>query len=173
MKEQLTETLANEKPKLLGYIRKRMNILIKDIEPEDILQEVSLNLFSKPDLLAPIRNLAGYIYRSVNNYIIDLHRKRDVSAAVEDYDGDEEESFLGDPSGGVYETYERQVIQNALFEALAALPSEQREIWIATELEGCEFHEIAERTGIPLGTLLARKNRANKKLRKMLQNFYR
>ncbi|NPV01541.1 MAG: RNA polymerase sigma factor [Brevinematales bacterium] len=172
MKDELTETLALEKPRLLGYIRKRMNRLIQDIEPEDVLQEVSLNLFSKLDLLAPIRNIAGYIYRSVNNYIIDLHRKRGMSAELEDYDGGEEEDWFGDPMGDVYQAYESQVIWNALFQAIATLPAEQRDIWIATELEGKEFHEVAESSGTPIGTLLARKNRANKKLRKLMAEYY-
>ncbi|OHD53886.1 MAG: hypothetical protein A2Y33_05235 [Spirochaetes bacterium GWF1_51_8] len=172
MKEELTQTLEAEKPKLLGYIRKRLNRLVSDTEPEDILQEVSLNLFNRLDLLKPVTNVAGYIYAALLNHITDLHRKKSSKTAVTEYDEDEDYGDLGNGRFDVHLEFQRREVREALFEALAQLPEEQREIWIATELDGREYHEIAEEKGIPLGTLLARKNRANKKLRKMLKNFY-
>lgn len=47
-----------------------------ETDPEDVLQDVVLNLFSKVDLDSPIENLLAYTYRSLKNKMIDRQRKK-------------------------------------------------------------------------------------------------
>jgi RNA polymerase sigma factor (sigma-70 family) len=66
---------------------------------------------------------------------------------------------------------EASEIRGRLVEALDALEPNQRAIWVATELDGYSFRELSKEWGVPVGTLLARKHRANAALQKELQDF--
>jgi RNA polymerase sigma factor (sigma-70 family) len=68
--------------------------------------------------------------------------------------------------------FARQALLDQLAAAIDELPPEQREVFIAHELDGTSFKDIAARSGIPLNTLLARKHYAVKHLRRRLQGVY-
>jgi len=55
---------------------------------------------------------------------------------------------------------------------LDELPDEQREVFVAHELEGCSFKELADETGVSVNTLLSRKRYAVLHLRERLQSIY-
>jgi len=59
-----------------------------------------------------------------------------------------------------------------LYAALDELPSVQRDVFIAHELEGHSFKQLAEESGLAVSTLLARKRYAVLHLRARLQTIY-
>jgi len=64
------------------------------------------------------------------------------------------------------------VLLEELDAALDELPEEQREVFIAHELEGRSFKELAAETGLSVNTLLSRKHYAVLHMRQRLQDIY-
>ena len=76
---------------------------------------------------------------------------------------------MSDKSIAPQNDLERKDLHDLLFQAIDALTPEDRAIILATDFEGWTFRDLAEEWDIPLGTLLARKARALKKIRKYLE----
>ncbi|HSM88072.1 MAG TPA: sigma factor-like helix-turn-helix DNA-binding protein, partial [Candidatus Limnocylindrales bacterium] len=76
------------------------------------------------------------------------------------------------PDAGPEALYLRNLLLEELQLALAELPGEQREVFVAQELEGRSFKEIAAATGVTVNTLLSRKRYAVLHLRERLQRIY-
>lgn len=159
---RVADFFRTEQTKLVSYVRSRIDDTA-DREAEDIVQDVMLNIFDKADISIPIENLAAYIYQSLRNRIVDLFRKRkevdSLEKAVQDSGHDPEEIF------------ENKQLQDMVFEALDFLNEDERDLLMATEFDGRSFRELSEEWGVPLGTLLARKSRALKKMRKKITNM--
>ena len=75
-------------------------------------------------------------------------------------------------SFAVYEVFARSVLIEELAAALAELPPEQREVFLAHEVEGRSFRELAASTGLSINTLLGRKRYAVQRLRTRLHDMY-
>ena len=82
------------------------------------------------------------------------------------------EDVLPSQDAGPVEVYARTVLLREFEEALDELPREQRDVFIAHELEGTSFKEIAARTGVGVNTLLSRKRYAVLHLRRRLRAIY-
>jgi RNA polymerase sigma factor (sigma-70 family) len=130
-------------------------------------------------LLIPIEHVTGWLFRVARNRIVDLFRKRrperlaDVVAVPEE--GGEPpnlEDLLPSPEAGPEALHMRRVVLEEIERALAELPPEQREVFVAHELEGRSFKDLAAESGVNLNTLLARKRYAVLQLRKRLQELY-
>jgi len=147
-------------------------------DAEDILQEVFYELVEANRLLMPIDHVTGWLFRVARNRITDLFRKKKPEsfsdAAVEDDDGEllRLEDLLPSPDAGPDALYARGVLLDELELALDELPDEQREVFVAHELEGLSFKEIAADTGVSMNTLLSRKRYAVLHLRERLQEIY-
>ncbi|HMU69605.1 MAG TPA: RNA polymerase sigma factor [Chitinophagales bacterium] len=174
----IEEAVKRERKKLLQFIRTRV---ANEEDARDILQDVFYQLASNHTMVETIENMASWLYRVTRNRIIDWYRKRktdsmDVMAAYDD-EG-EDGYFTGlatlstDNSDNPDTLYERQLVWETMYNALAELPEEQREVFILHELENKSFNEIAEITGAPLNTLLSRKRYAVLHLRERLQGLY-
>jgi RNA polymerase sigma factor (sigma-70 family) len=124
------------------------------------VQDVIEHMFEKADVSEPIADLSAYLYRSLRNRIIDLYRKPKRETELADEVADLRTDFE--------EALDREEASEAMFEAIEDLPEAQREVLVATELEGRSFKELAEEWNIPIGTLLARKHRAIRALRETL-----
>lgn len=161
-----------EHGRLVGYVRRRLDE-VADEEAEDIIQDVALGIFDRGDITAPIRDLSAYIYRSLKNRIIDhLRQKRSSFSLDEPQSGEQTPTLadlLSDNSIVPQNDLERKDLHDLLYQAIDALKPEDRAIILATEFEGWTFRDLAEEWDIPLGTLLARKARALKKIRKYLE----
>lgn len=175
--QALAATIAKERARLKSFIRKR----VADAgDAEDILQDVFSELVEAYRLPEPIEQVGAWLYRVARNRIVDLFRKRreePLSAILADGDHvDESEFVLGNilPStqAGPEAAYTRARLLEALQIALGELPATQREVFIAHELEGKDFKELAAATGLPVNTLLSRKRYAVLYLRSRLQAFY-
>jgi RNA polymerase sigma factor (sigma-70 family) len=173
--QRISEVVKREQSRLLNFIRRRVP---DPGDAEDILQDVFYELLEANRLLMPIEHVTGWLFRVARNRIIDLFRKkrpqRFSNAAVADEDGEMQqfEDLLPSPDAGPEALYARQVLLDELELAVEELPVEQREVFIASELEGRSFKEIAAETGVSVNTLLSRKRYAVLHLRERLQRIY-
>ncbi len=172
---QLSEIVAAERPRLLNFVRRRV---ANEADVEELVQDVFAELVEANRLLMPISYVTGWLFQVARNRIIDLFRKkRPVNfsdAAFTDDEGEpiELEVLLPSPDAGPDALYLRGVLEQELEEALDELPQAQRDVFVAHELEGRSFRELAAETGVPLNTLLARKRYAVLHLRRRLKGIH-
>jgi RNA polymerase sigma factor (sigma-70 family) len=172
---QISEIIAQERSRLRNFIRRRVP---DPSDAEDIVQEVFYELVEANRLLMPIEHVTGWLFRVARNRITDLFRKQKPDsfsdAAVEDEDGEllQFEDLLPSHDAGPEAFYVRNLLFDELELALDELPGEQREVFVAHELEGRSFKQIAAQTGVSVNTLLSRKRYAVLHLRERLQSIY-
>ena len=173
--QRISEVVKREQSRLRNFIRRRVP---NPADVEDILQEVFYELVEANRLLMPIDHVTGWLFRVARNRITDLFRRKKPEsfsdARVEDEDGDvlRVEDLLPSPDAGPEALYVRGVLLEELELALDELPDEQREVFIAHEIEGRSFKELSAASGVNINTLLARKRYAVLHLRERLQNIY-
>ena len=169
---RITEVVRRERSRLLNFIRRHAP---DPDDAEDILQDVFYRLVEANRLLMPIEHVTGWLFRVARNRITDLFRKKEPEnfsdLDVADEEGLSFEDLLPSLEGGPDEAYVRNLLVEELKRALAELPKEQREVFVAQELEGLSFKEISEKTGVGVNTLLARKRYAVLRLRERLREI--
>jgi RNA polymerase sigma factor (sigma-70 family) len=171
---QISEIVAAERSRLRNFIRRRV---ADPRDAEDILQEVFYELLEANNLLMPIGHVTGWLFRVARNRITDLFRKKKPdsfsdTATDEDDELPPWEDLLPSPDAGPEALYVRRVLLEELELALSELPDEQREVFVAHELEGHSFKELSEVSGVNINTLLARKRYAVLHLRERLRSIY-
>jgi len=173
--ERISEVVRREQSRLRNFIRRRVP---DPRDAEDILQEVFYELVEANRLLMPIEHVTGWLFRVARNRITDLFRKQrpeSFSDAVVADENDELlhlEDLLPSPDAGPEALYARNVLLEELELAVDELPREQCEVFVAHELEGRSFKEMAAETGVSVNTLLSRKRYAVLHLRDRLQSIY-
>jgi RNA polymerase sigma factor (sigma-70 family) len=173
--QQISEAIQRERARLRNFIRRRVP---DPRDAEDILQDVFYKLVEANRLLMPIDHVTGWLFRVTRNRIADLFRRRrteniGTNDAVNDHDELLQlEDLLPSPDAGPDAIYARNLMLDELELAIEELPEEQREVFVAHELEGRSFKEIAAETGVSLNTLLSRKRYAVLHLRERLQDIY-
>ena len=172
---EITEIVAEERSRLRNFIRRRVP---DPADAEDIVQEVFSELVEANRLLMPIEHVTGWLFRVARNRITDLFRRTkpetfsDRQVEGEDDDVLRIEDLLPSSEAGPEAVYARGVLLHELEAALAELPAEQRAVFIAHELEGRSFKELAAESGLSINTLLSRKRYAVLQLRARLQNIH-
>ena len=161
--ERLAEVVSREESRLRRFIRRRVP---DPRDAEDILQEVFSTLVEANRLLVPIDHLTGWLFRVARNRITDLFRKKKPETL------DDLEDLLPSPDAGPDAVYARQVLLDALATAIHELPEEQRAVFVAHEIDGSSFKEMAAATGVSVNTLLSRKRYAVLHLRRRLRSLY-
>jgi len=173
--QRITEVVKREQSRLRNFIRRRVP---DPRDAEDILQDVFYTLVEANHLLMPIEHVTGWLFRVARNRITDLFRKKKPEnfsdAVIRDEDGErlQLEDLLPSPDAGPEALFVRSWLLDELELAIAELPKEQREVFIAHELEGRSFKEMAAETGVSINTLLSRKRYAVLYLRQRLQSIY-
>src|SRR5437667_5787435 len=175
---QISEVVKREQSRLRNFIRRRVP---DPRDAEDILQDVFSELVEANRLLMPIEHVTGWLFRVARNRITDLFRKKKPESFsntavpgedVEDDDLLQLEDLLPSRDAGPEALYARNVLLDELALAVDELPEEQREVFVAHELEGRSFKEMAAETGVSVNTLLSRKRYAVLHLRERLQSIY-
>ncbi|MCA8034859.1 sigma-70 family RNA polymerase sigma factor [Burkholderia sp. BCCIQ04A] len=172
----ITATVMRERTRLGNFIRRR----IRDPDDaEDVLQDVLHEFVQAYRLPAPIEQASAWLFRTARNRIIDRFRKKKEQPLTDLLDADDEadseyrlDLALPAHDAGPEALYARTLLLKALQDALDELPANQREVFIAHELEGLSFKELAAQSGVTLNTLLARKRYAVLHLRARLQPIY-
>lgn len=171
--KRIAETVSRERGRLGNFIRRR----VPDAsEAEDILQDVFYEFVEVYRLPEPIEQAGAWLFRVARNRIIDRFRKKKEQALPE-ISGDADEGawldeVLPSADAGPEAAYARQVLLEELYSALDELPEDQRAVFIAHELDGRSFKELAADSGVGMNTLLARKRYAVMHLRARLQTIY-
>ncbi|WP_136467771.1 RNA polymerase sigma factor [Flagellimonas onchidii] len=154
----LTAFFNDEYQSLKGYVQSKVHDSTER-DAEDIVQDVALRIFSRSDDLSPITNIAGFVYNSVRNKIIDVMRTKKESVheseGLETQWAEFAELFYGKADNSYPEE-----LMHALKNAIKRLRSSYQDIIIAVDFEGYSYREIAEQTGISPGTLMSRRHRA-------------
>ena len=171
---RVADAYARESERLRGFIRRR--VAAAD-DADDILQEVFSELVEAARLPAPIEHMGAWRFPVARHRIADWFRRRGVRGADAAYrpldDADAEgpalEDLLPSSDGGPEAAYMRRVFLEELDDALAELPAAQREVFIAHELDGRSFKDLAAERGVPVNTLLSQKHYAVRHLRRRLQ----
>jgi RNA polymerase sigma factor (sigma-70 family) len=173
----MTATIVRERKRLGNFIRRRVR---DPSDAEDILQDVFHEFVQAYRLPAPIEQASAWLFRVARNRIIDRFRKKREQPLV-DLFNEEATADEGDyrldlalpaEDAGPEALYARSVLLETLQAALDDLPANQREVFIAHELEGRSFKDMAAESGVPINTLLARKRYAVLHLRARLQTTY-
>jgi RNA polymerase sigma factor (sigma-70 family) len=175
--QRLTEAIGREQGRLRNFIRRRV---ADEADAEDILQDVFYELIEAYRLMKPIERVGAWLFRVARNRIIDRFRKKkpEPFSAGRDSETEDEgastsiEELLPSPDAGPEATYARSILLEALDAALDELPEEQREAFVAHEIDGISFKELSAQTGVGINTLLSRKHHAVLHLRRRLQSIY-
>jgi RNA polymerase sigma factor (sigma-70 family) len=173
--QRISEVVKREQSRLRNFIRRRVP---DPLDAEDILQDVFYRLVEANRLLMPIEHVTAWLFRVARNRITDLFRKKEPEnfSEIEPVDEDDEslqfEDLLPSPDAGPEALYVRNVLLDELQRAVAALPKEQREVFVAHEFDGRSFKDLSAETGVSVNTLLSRKRYAVLHLRERLQRVY-
>jgi RNA polymerase sigma factor (sigma-70 family) len=164
-------TVQRERGRLLRYIRRR---IADATEAEDILQDAFFELVAAARVTQPIEQVGAWLTRVVRNRIVDRFRRQSVRAsapAIPVGAGARGEiaKLLPAADGDPHTEALRAQLLAELEGAIAELPPQQRAVFIAHELEGVTFRELAARTGVSINTLLSRKHYATRALRQRLE----
>ena len=173
--QRISDVVQREQSRLRNFIRRRVP---DPLDAEDILQDVFYRLVEANRLLMPIEHITGWLFRVARNRITDLFRKKEPENFSEIEASDEEggliqfEDLLPSPDAGPDALYARGVLLDELERAVAELPKEQRDVFVAHEFDGRSFKELSAETGVSVNTLLSRKRYAVLHLREQLQRAY-
>jgi RNA polymerase sigma factor (sigma-70 family) len=172
---RISEVIQRERRRLFLFVRKRVD---NEGDAEDILQDVFYELIEAYRVMEPIEQVGSWLYRVARNRIIDLFRKKRPESFREiplARDADEAlllEDLLPSPDAGPDAMYARSMLLEEVDVALQELPEEQREVFVAHEMDGRTFKQLADETGLSINTLLSRKRYATLHLRRRLQAIY-
>jgi RNA polymerase sigma factor (sigma-70 family) len=173
---EIDATVRRERGRLLAFIRRRV---LDAAEAEDVLQEALYELVAAYRLMQPVEQAGAWLMRVARNRIIDRFRKKKPELLADqgvEFDEDDDvgglEDLLPSPDDGPDAVAIRQLMLERIEAALDELPPEQRDVFIAQELEGASFKELAARWNVTVSALLSRKRYAVLYLRKRLQAAY-
>jgi RNA polymerase sigma factor (sigma-70 family) len=173
--QRISEAIDREQGRLRNFIRRRV---ADQGDAEDILQDVFYELVEVYRMMKPVEQVTAWLFRVARNRITDLFRSKkrearsEPAAITEDGETVHWEDLLPSPDAGPQAAFARHVLIEELDAALDELPDEQREVFIAHELMGYSFKELAAQSGVSVNTLLSRKHYAVVHLRQRLQAIY-
>jgi len=171
----LSEAIERDESRLRSFIRRHV---ADTSEAEDILQDVFYELLQAYRMMKPIEHVTGWLFRVARNRITDLIRRKRPGSLSEPVAAEDEgeslllEDLLPSASEGPEAAYARTILLDALEDALEELPEEQREVFLAHEVMGTSFRQLAAETGVSVNTLLSRKRYAVLHLRRRLRTIY-
>lgn len=174
--QRIAETVEREQARLRNFIRKRV---ADAADAEDILQEVFYELVEAYRAMQPIEQVSAWLFRVARNRITDLFRKKkpvpfasEAAVFAEDGEPFSFEDLLPSPDAGPEAAYARNLLLEEFEAAVDELSADQREVFIAHEIEGRSFKEMSAETGLSVNALHLRKHYAVLQLRERLQAAY-
>jgi RNA polymerase sigma factor (sigma-70 family) len=173
-RQAVADFFKAERARLVGYVRS----LIDDAagrDGEDVVQDVIVSVLERLDVTAPIEDLSAYVYQALRNRVVDHFRKRRPTASLDAPVGDDPElslgSLLSDPAADAFDTVYGAELRLRILSAIELLSDDEKAVVIETEFNETTFKELAERWGVPIGTLLSRKSRALAKIAQALADL--
>ena len=152
----------------MGYVRSKIDDTA-DRSAEDIVQDVALRIFSRPENALPINNIPGFVYRAMRNAVVDAMRTKRQRIG----DEDEAQQLWVAFAEQFYEShamsFSKQDVER-LRTAILRLKPMYRDIIMAMDFEGYTYNEISQETGLAEGTLMSRRHRAMAQLLKAFEH---
>ncbi len=169
--KRLAEAFVRERARFLRFVQRQL--FDQDaMAAEDIVSDVVFGLLRRADVIGEIENLSAYLYRSLANRVTDHHRAQVPQVHLDDTEQEEAPKLqLPDEALDPEQLLSQHELQNRLAAAIEELSPAERAIWLATEIDGRSFRDLAEAWNEPIGTLLSRKSRAAAKLRQLLSDY--
>jgi len=177
--QRIADTIEQNQARLRDFVRRRVS---DQAEAEDILQEVFYELVVAYRMMQPVEQAGAWLFRVARNRMIDLFRKKRPQVSISDVVGAPDsngsddalllEDLLPSPDAGPEAAYARSVLVDELATAVSELPAEQRDVFIAHEIDGRSFKDLAAESGTSVNTLLSRKHYAVLHLRERLAAIY-
>ncbi|TXI46486.1 sigma-70 family RNA polymerase sigma factor [Methylophilus sp.] len=167
----ITDTFNKEKAKLRNFIRKSVP---NAGDADDILQDVFYEFVSAYRLPEPLEQVGAWLYRVAKNRIVDRFRKQKHEVVLTQDDDEDAlwlEAILSIETETPASIFERKMLVEHVIATLNLLPAEQRQVFIAHELDGKSFKQIAAESGVAINTLLARKRYAVTFLQEQLHAY--
>jgi len=174
-RQRVSDFVSREWDRLVAGVRSWIDDEA-DLDAEDVVQDVLVGLFDRPDVIAPIRDLSAFVWRSLRNRVVDRYRRRQAVVSLDAPGGSDYgtlEETVADSRAGAADAAEQRGVRERIDAAIARLGDDERDVFLATELEGRKFRELAAEWDVPIGTLLARKHRAVVRLRRALADVDR
>ena len=160
---RIEKAFRTDKGQFLASARRRTG---SELEAEDIVQDVFLSALGNLEALANVQNLGGWIVTAIRNRVVDLWRRQETKRAAG------ESSVAAETIDQIFaatgldpqDEFIRSELNEALVDAIQALPEEQRLVINAQVFSGLSFRELSEATGVSIDTLAGRKRYAIKAL---------
>jgi RNA polymerase sigma factor (sigma-70 family) len=169
IRQRLVAVIEQERDRYIAFVRRKAMDL-SEMDAEDLVADVFFALWNQEKLVASVDNLLAYLYTAITHRLIDLRRRRRPTVSLDAHEAGQAalSELLPAPHANPEELWAQRELRERLAAALAQLPPKQRAVWVATEIAGHTFAELADQWDEPLGTLLARKHRAMKTLQALL-----
>jgi RNA polymerase sigma-70 factor (ECF subfamily) len=137
-------------------------------ESEDLTQDIFVKLYRSLDKFEMGKNFTAWMLTLAKNYLIDEYRRTKWEKKSRDDFEDHLPTLAGrdDPESGLAEEETRSL----LWSGLNRLPADIRMAVILKELQGKKYEEVAEITGVPVGTVKSRVNRGRLQLAQILKD---
>jgi len=146
------ELVARYAPRLRYYLRRLL-----DGEPDDVMQEVWLDVFRGLPRLADAGAFPAWLYRVARDRALrSLRGRRPVALPDGDWPDEPDEGLAAEDAAAVHA-------------AMAELPPEQREVLVLRFVEEMPYDDIARVIDAPLGTVRSRLHYAKLALRRVLE----
>ena len=174
--EAFDQLVSRFRTRVFGMI---YNMVHNEQDAWDLAQDSFLKAWKSIKRFRGRSSFYTWIYRIVMNVTIDWLRKKHVKGAGTEFD-DAIQLREVDPASKTvpktealpYETMERGEIRVRIDQAIAQISPEQRAVILMKEIEGMQYHEIAEALGCSIGTVMSRLFYARKKLQNLLRDVY-
>ena len=136
-------------------------------EANDLLQETSLKALDNEDKYTPDTNFKGWMYTIMRNLFINNYRRsvRELNFLDSNFT-DYAQTQVAKDDDRFEETYDLKL----LYRTINKLPDDTKQPFIMF-VSGLKYKEIAEKMGLPIGTIKSRLHFARKKLQKELRDF--
>ena len=141
---------------------------------EDLLQETFLRLYRNRHSYRPIAKFSTWLYTIAGNLARSEYRKRRRMYSIQLVNRDNEEYELAIPDESFSpDRHTESTLQDKYIQkALDQVPPAFREVVVLRDIQQLSYDEIAEITGLPMGTVKSRINRGRTKLQVLLKDIY-
>jgi RNA polymerase sigma-70 factor (ECF subfamily) len=174
--EAFDELVTRCRTRVFGMI---YNMVHSEQDAWDLAQESFLKAWKSIGRFRGQSSFYTWIYRIVMNVTIDWLRKKQVKGSGAEFDDAIQLTEIDPASKTVpktealpHQTMERDEIRARIEKAIAQLSPEHRAVILMKEIEGMQYHEIAEALGCSIGTVMSRLFYARKKLQALLRDVY-
>lgn len=143
---------------------------------EDLLQETFLRVHRNRHSYQRIAKFSTWLYTIAGNLARSEYRKRKrrrmYSLQSVNRDNEEYELEIPDESFSPDKHAESSIQDSYIQQALREIPNSFREVVVLRDIQQLAYEEIAEITGLPMGTVKSRINRGRTKLQALLKDIY-